>query len=333
MTFVHSLSLLLPGPRPTRPEEVASAPGWRAVCELPDQHPADMAIHVGRDALAASAIRPADVEWVIHCGSGYQGSVGWPVHHHIQHGVIGNHGNALEIRQYCTGGLTSWLVADRLAASGSPVVCTGADNWSWDDRFAASRSVGGEPFSDVAHAAVLSTRAGFTKILGAGTASCPGQSQPWRTREGYWEHATMDDFRNTFAHVVSSRTSEAARDSFDMLARAATAALKEAQISPQYVTHFVPHGSHTGEPYRSLAKVLGLPWEESLHRYNLGTGYLGVSTQASGLVELAKTASLNADSIVLLLAAEYQLSATAIVLRVVRPPAVSVNGSVHTLHE
>jgi 3-oxoacyl-[acyl-carrier-protein] synthase III len=292
-----------------------------------------MAVQVGRAVIAAAAMRPSDVEWVIHCGSGYQGSMGWPVHHHIQHGVIGCHGNALEVRQYCAGGLTSWLIADRLIGSGDAVVCTGADNWSWDDRFTTTRSVGGEAFSDVAHATLLSARGGFAKILGTGTASCPEQSQPWRTREAYWEHATGRDFRTTLVQAARSRTAGKVSDWFDMLVHAATTALKDAQISPQYVTHFVPHSSRSGEPYRSLARAIDLPWTESVHQHNLDHGYLGVSTQASGLVHLFQTGSLGTDSIVLLLAAEYRVSATAIVLAITRPPALSVNGDVYTLHE
>jgi 3-oxoacyl-[acyl-carrier-protein] synthase-3 len=333
VTFIQSLAVLLPVARPTSPDEVASAPEWRGVCEYPGRTPADMAIQVGRAALKAAAVPPSEVGWVIHCGSGYQGSTGSPTHHHIQHGVVGQQGNALELRQLCAGGLTSWLIADRLAAAGDAVICTGADNWSWDDRFATSRSVGGEPFSDVAHAAFLSPRRGFAKILGTASASCPEQSQPWRTREAFWEHAKMADFRTTFGQVAAARTAAEARDSFEMLVHAATMALKEARVSPQYVTHFVPHSSRGGEPYRSLAKVLGLPWAESLHEHNLDTGYLGVSTQAGALAQLAKTGSLSTDSIVLLLAAEYQLSATAIVLRITRAPAVSTDDSVHTLHE
>jgi 3-oxoacyl-[acyl-carrier-protein] synthase III len=333
VTFIQSLGLLLPAARPTSPQEVASAPQWRAVCECPDQPPAEMAIQVGRAALASSASAPSDVDWVVHCGSGYQGSMGWPVHHHIQQGLIGSHGNAFGVQQYCAGGLTSWLVADRLAGSGNAVMCTGADNWSWDDRFSTSRSVGGEPFSDVAHAAVLSTRSGFAKFLGTGTASRPDQSHPWRTREAFWEHATMVDFQTIFAGVAGSRTREESRDSFRMLATAAATALRNAHLSPQYVTHFVPHSSGSGEPYRFLAKVIDLPWAESLHQHNLDHGYLGVSTQAAGLVRLAQMGGLSTDSIVLLLAAEYQLSATAIVLGITRPPVVSIDGAVCTVHE
>lgn len=307
-------------------------PNWRAVREYPGVPPADMAIQVGLAARVAAAAAASDVDWLIHCGSGYQGSIGWPVHHHIQHGIIGHYGNALEVRQYCAGGLTSWLVARHLATSGNAVICTGADNWSWDDRFTASRSVGGEPFSDVAHAVVLSTARGFAKILGTGTASRPERSQSWRTRDLFWEHATMDDFRATLARVAGSRTSESARESLDMLVRAATTALMAAGISPRYVTHFVPHSSHSGEPYRSLAKAVDLPWDESLHQNNLDNGYLGVSTHAAGLVHLAESVGLSADSIVLLIAAEYQLSATAIVLRITSTPVVSVDGLIHTLH-
>jgi 3-oxoacyl-[acyl-carrier-protein] synthase-3 len=111
-----------------------------------------------------------------------------------------------------------------------------------------------------------------------------------------------------------------------MFACAVKAALAEARLSPQYVTHFVPQGSDSGQPFRLLAKVMGLPWSPELHEHNLDHGYLGVSTQADGLVHLAQMGGLTTDSIVLLLAAEYQLSATAIVLRVIRPPHVSVDG-------
>lgn len=330
MSFVESVGLLLPGSRPTTAAEVGSAPQWRGVCECPHGSPADMAIRTGRATLAVAGTAPSDIAWVIHCGSGYQGSAGWPVHHHIQDGVVGHHGNALELRQYCAGGLTSWVIADPMASSGSTVMCTGADNWSWDDRFATSRSVGGEPFSDVAHAAVISPGTGFAKILGTATASCPDQSDPWRTRDAYWEHATRDDFRAAYSRAVGARTSTANSDSFHMLLRAATTALTETHLSPQYVTHFVPHSSGSGEPYRTVAKALGLPWAESLYENNLDHGYLGVSTEVAGLVQLAESGDLQADSIVLLLAAEYQLSATAIVLAIIRPPVVSGDGVIHT---
>ncbi len=330
MAIVESVGLLLPAPRPTNPEEVASAPAWRAVCEFPQRSPAEMAIQVGRATLAAAGSAPSDIEWVIHCGSGYQGSAGWPVHHHIQDGIVGRRGNAFELRQYCAGGLTSWMIADPMASAGGPVVCTGADNWSWDDRCATSRSVGGEPFSDVAHATVISAGGGFAKILGTASASCPEQSGPWRTREAFWEHAGRDDFRAAYSRAVGYRTPDANRDSFHMLVRAVTKALTESHLSPQYVTHFVPHGSASGEPYRSVAKAVGLPWDESLHQNNLDHGYLGVSTEAAGLIQLAESAELRSDSIVLLLAAEYQLSATAVILGIIRPPVVSVDGLVHT---
>jgi 3-oxoacyl-[acyl-carrier-protein] synthase III len=289
-----------------------------------------MAIHVGRATLAAASSAPSDIGWIIHCGSGYQGSAGWPVHHHIQDGIIGRYGNAVELRQYCAGGLTSWVIADRMTSSGSAVICTGADNWSWEDRFATSRADGGEPFSDVAHAAVISAQSGFAKVLGIGTASCPGQSGPWRTRQAYWEHTSRDDFRAAYSRAVGSRSEDANRESFNMLVRAVSTALTQTHISAQYVTHFVPHCSASGEPYRSLAKAADLPWSESLHQDNLDNGYLGVSTEVAGLMRLAESGDLHADSIVLLLAAEYQLSATAVVLGIIRPPVMSVDGIVHT---
>ncbi|OMC08446.1 hypothetical protein [Mycobacterium sp. SP-6446] len=327
MAFLESVGLLLPASRPTSPQEVASAPAWRGVRELPNGSPADMAIQVGRAALAAAASEPSDIEWVIHCGSGYQGGAGWPVHHHIQDGIVGRHGTAFELRQYCAGGLTSWVIADQLASSGSTVMCTGADNWSWDDRFAISRSLGGPPLSDVAHATVISPRAGFAKLLSTATASCPEQSGPWRTRQAHWEHAGRSDFQAAFSRAVSNRTPDANHDSFRMMVDAVTAALTEAHLSPQYVTHFVPHSSsRSGEPFRSVAKAIGLPWAESLHQSSLGGGDLHVSTEVAGLLELANSGELQTDSIVVMLGTTYSLAATAVVVRIIRPPAVSVDG-------
>jgi 3-oxoacyl-[acyl-carrier-protein] synthase III len=330
VSFVESVGLLLPAPRPASPEEVASVPNWRAVCECPDSSPTEMAIQAGRATLAAANSEPSDIEWVIHCGSGYQGSQGWPLHHHIQDGIVGRHGTAFELRQYCAGGLTSWAVADSMAASGSTVLCTGADNWSWDDRFATSRSDGGEAFSDVAHATIISPQAGFAKILGTASTSCPEQSGLFRTRKAYWEHTSRDDYRAAYCRAASSRTSDTNRDSFHMMVRAVTTALTAAHLSPQYVTHFVPHSSSSGEPFRSVAKALDLPWAESLYQNNLDHGYLGVSTEVAGLVQLAESDELHADSIVVLLAIGHTLSATAVALRIIRPPAVSVDGIVRT---
>jgi 3-oxoacyl-[acyl-carrier-protein] synthase III len=101
------------------------------------------------------------------------------MHHHVQEGIIGRHGTAFELRQYCAGGLTSWVIADSMASSGNTVICTGADNWSWDDRFTISRSLGGPPLADVAHATVIPPRAGFAKILSTATASRHHQRAVW----------------------------------------------------------------------------------------------------------------------------------------------------------
>lgn len=328
MAYLQSLALLLPASRRVLESEVPAAARWRGVCEYPGFAPAAMAVNVGRSALLASGRPPEEVQWVLHCGSGPQGSAGWPVHHSIQNGVVGANGNALEVRQYCSGGLTSWLLASRLLVGDGAVLCTGADNWSWDDRFVAARSLGGEPFSDVAHAAVISQDHGFAKIIGVGNASCQGQAEAWQTREAFWEHATLKHYGDAYARAVALRTEAMARDSFQMLSRAVTSALADARMSPQYVTHFVPHGSGSGEPYRALAKALDLPWSTSLYEHNLDRGYLGVSTQVAGLIHLVESGQLADDAIVLLLAAEYQLSATAIVVSIRYRPTLSRSGLV-----
>ncbi|WP_229480400.1 hypothetical protein [Mycolicibacterium mageritense] len=297
----------------------------------PGRSPVDMAVQAGRAAISASAVSSTDVRWTLHAGSGYQGPMGWPIHHGIQHGIVGNVGNALEVKQYCAAGLTTWIMASSmLSGDDGAVVCTGADNWSWGDRYATSRAAGGEPFSDVAHAVVLTGGDGFADILGYGTASCPGQARVWQTRESFWENASLDDYRAAYERAVAAHRPEDARDSLRMLVRAVRSALSAAALSPQYITHFIPHGTGSGEPYRTLADKIGLPWSEALYDYQVAQGYLAVSTQVAGLIHCAET-GLKADSIVLLVAAEYQLSATAVVLRIRRTPQVSGDGDVRVM--
>lgn len=331
MTSLQSVAVLRPSPRPLVDTEVAPDCHWRAICEHPGSTPADMAVQAGKAALAAADVDVDHVHWLVHAGIGPQGSQGWPVHHYIQNGIVGCHGNALEMKQNCAGGLTSWLLAARLLDDAGYSLCTGADNWSWTDRFVNSRTVGGEPLSDVSYATVISREAGFAKLMGSGTASYPAVADDWRIHEKYWENTNSDDFHRAYARATEARSLDSMRQSFRMFLCAIRAALADAKLSPQYVTHFVPQGSDSGQPFQSLANLIGLPWAEELHQHNLDHGYLGVSTQADGLIWLAQTGSLRADSIVLLLAVEYELSATAIVLRLLRAPRVSTDGIIQVI--
>jgi 3-oxoacyl-[acyl-carrier-protein] synthase III len=328
---LQSVAVLRPAPRPIVFGEVTPDCQWRAVCEYPGGTPAEMAVQVGKAAFAAADAQADHLQWLVHAGVGPQGSQGWPVHHHIQNGIVGGHGNALEMKQNCAGGLTSWLLASRLLGAVGYSICTGADNWSWTDRFSNSKTLGGEPFSDIAHATVISHKTGFAKLLGSGTASCPSLADDWRISETFWENTGADDFHAAYARATAARSLGSIRESFRMIISAVRAALADAKLSPQYVTHFVPQGSDSGQPFRSLANLIGLPWSQRLHEHNLDHGYLGVSTHADGLVYLAQTGCLRADSIVMLLAAEYELSATAIVLRIVRPPCVSGDGMIQVI--
>lgn len=332
MTSLRSAAVLRPDPRPIAADDRTPDCRWRAVCEYPGGTPAEMAIEVGKAALAASEAQVEQVQWVLHTGSGPQGSQGWPIHHHIQNGIVGRQGNALEVKQNCAGGLTSWLMASRLIDDDGVSICTGADNWSWTDRLRISRTLGGEPFSDSASATAIGHGGGFAKLLGSGTASDPTGADHWRIGDSFWETTTTaDGFSRAYASYNDAVSDESKRESFRMFVAAVRGALADAQVSPQYVTHFMPHASDNGQPYRLLAKAVGLPWDEDLLEHTLDHGYFGVSHHVDGLVRLAEIGSLKKDSIVLLLAAEYQLSATAIVLRLNHKPRLSVDGMLRVI--
>lgn len=326
MTFLRSASVLLPVPRAATMAEVAGAPYWLGVCEYPGHTPAEMAIEVGSAALTAAHALPTQVRWVLHAGASVQGAIGWPVHHHIQHGIVGTNGNALELRQYCAGGLASWVVAAGLLADDAGVVvCTGADNWSFGGRFVSSATTWGEPYSDVAHAEVLSSVEGFAAILGTGTTSLPGRAEQWRLRDNYWEHPTLADYATTYARVSSESTLRSAGETYRMVMEAVKSALADAEIKPTDITHFVPHPTGIGQPYLQIAKTMGLPWSDALYRYHLAHGYLGVSAGTAALIRLAESELLEEGNIILMVATEFQLSSTAVVLRIIRRPALIVH--------
>ncbi len=315
-----AVSVLLPVATPVS-EEVASAPEWRSVCQDPGRTPVDMAIESGRPAVENCRIAPDRFDWLIHTGSGPQGTRSWPAHHAIQAALLGSHGNAFEVRQFCAGGLSSWVLADRMRGSDRAVVCTAADNWSWTDRFAVSRNDSGEPGADLASAAVIGPN-GFAQILGSGSASCPEHAEAWRSDDRYWELQPNEEFRDVYARAVSSQTASSVAAMVEMIRNAILFALGDSGISPSEVTHFVAPSSRSGEPYRHLAGEFGLPWSDDLYRFHLEHGYLSVSAQAAALVSLAEGGLLTTGSTVLLTATEYNVSTTAMVVRITTPPQV-----------
>jgi 3-oxoacyl-[acyl-carrier-protein] synthase III len=329
-SYLSAVSVLLPEAIPAS-GEVASAPEWRSVCQDPGRTPVDMAIESGRPAVENCRIERERFDWLIHTGSGPQGTRSWPAHHAIQSALLGSNGNALEVRQFCAGGLSSWVLAERLRHHDRAIVCTAADNWSWTDRFAVSRNDGGEPGADLASTAVIGPD-GFAQILGSGNASCPEHAEAWFSDDRYWELQPNEEFRTVYARALSSQTSSSVSALVEMVRNAILFALDDAGVSPSEVTHFVAPSSRTGEPYRHLAGEIGLPWSDDLYRFHLEHGYLSVSAQAAALVTLAEAGSLTAGSTVLLTATEYNVSTTAMVMRISRSPKVSTQHRVTTAH-
>jgi 3-oxoacyl-[acyl-carrier-protein] synthase-3 len=329
-SYLSAVSVLLPQAISVS-EEVASAPEWRSVCQDPGRTPVDMAIESAGPAVENCGIERERFDWLIHTGSGPQGTRSWPAHHAIQSALLGSNGNALEIRQFCAGGLSSWLVAEKLRFGDRAVVCTAADNWSWTDRFAVSRNDGGEPGADLASAAVIGPN-GFAHILGSGNASCPDHAEAWRSDDRYWELQPNEEFRVVYARALASQTSSSVTALIEMIRNAMLSALEDAGVPPSGITHFVSPSSRRGEPYRHLAGEIGLPWSDDLYRFHLEHGYLSVSAQAAALARLAAAGSLTEGSTVLLLATEYNVSATAMVVRISRAPNVLTQGQVTIVH-
>jgi 3-oxoacyl-[acyl-carrier-protein] synthase III len=329
-SHLSAVSVLLPNAIPTT-DEVGSAPEWRAVSQYPGRSPVDMAIEAGVPAIERCGIPVDRFDWLVHAGSGPQGTRSWAAHHAVQAALIGAHGNALELRQFCAGGLTSWLVADGMRRGDRAVVCTAADNWSWTDRFAASRRDGGEPGADVASAAVIGP-SGFARIIGHGNASRPEHAEAWRSDDRFWRDQPAEEYRRAYATAMSRQTVASVAALVALIREAITAAIDTAGIGAADVTHFVPPSSRSGEPYRHVARALGLPWDDGLYRFHLDHGYLSVSAPAAAMLTLCRAGALTPGAVVLLVATEYNISATAVALRIVATPTVAARDSVTVAH-
>src|SRR3954467_13133840 len=74
----------------------------RAGCEYPRLTPTQMALPAGKTAPVAAQADAEQANWVLHAGVGPQCNQGRPVHHDIQNGIAGRHGNALKSKQNST---------------------------------------------------------------------------------------------------------------------------------------------------------------------------------------------------------------------------------------
>jgi hypothetical protein len=121
--------------------------------------------------------------------------------------------------------------------------------------FADARTVGGEPFSEVAHATVISQNGECAEPLGSGAASCPEQAHASMKATGKTRTKTTSRMpgprrwrrvpRNRcviVAHVRLRDRSRVGPCAADSTVRA----------------HFVPQSSDSVHPLRPLAKGIGL---------------------------------------------------------------------------
>jgi hypothetical protein len=98
-----------------------------------------MAVEVDRAAFASADVDAHEMQWVLHAAVGPQEGPGRPVHGHIQNGIVGSNGNALQVKQNCAVTFTTWVFAAQLTEEAGVSVCAGAGTWSSTDRFAVPR--------------------------------------------------------------------------------------------------------------------------------------------------------------------------------------------------
>lgn len=156
--------------RYTEGERIAN--GIRAVhvADPQTEAPAVMAAAAGRQAVERSGIPHERFDLVLHAGIGHQGQEFWQPGSYVHDNTVGGTAAAIEIKQGSNGGLAafelaaSWVTARpgtaALVTAGDSFHLPYFDRWNSDDQ---------QVYGDGAGSAVLTTGAGFARVISTAT--------------------------------------------------------------------------------------------------------------------------------------------------------------------
>jgi 3-oxoacyl-[acyl-carrier-protein] synthase III len=288
----------------------------------------ELAAEAAAVALRRAGVDASDVDLLLHASFFYQGFDLWAPASYVQRVAVGNQCPAMEVRQVSNGGMAAldlaWAYLTADPGRSAALLTTG-------DRFGAPRfdrwnSDPGTVYGDGGTALVVSSRAGFARVLSLASVSVPdleGMHRgddavghgPFSVRPVVDLEAHKRDFlrRNgvspTVARVSSAQESVVKQ------------ALAEAGIGLADVGWFVlPHlGTHRLRA--GYFTPFGIDPARSTYGWSRGVGHLGAGDPFAGFDHLATSGRLRPDDLCLLVSVGAGFSWSCAIVRVLSRPA------------
>ncbi|KUO04433.1 hypothetical protein AQJ67_11895 [Streptomyces caeruleatus] len=285
--------------------------------------PPDMAVAAARVALSRSGPARQDVTSVLHSRTWFQGAEMWAPASYIAHRTVGADVPALELLQSCNAGLAALEHAARLLGPDDAALLTTADRFAAPafDRWRCER---GLVYGDGGTALVLSSRAGFARLLSTATAVD-------NSLEAVARGAALDALPDTSTPVDLSARADAflhtpalARQAGLRIAEIADQsvhrALDEAGVKMADITRVVLNATGRSRMRWQLELQLGVPEKISNWEFCGEVGHLGAGDHFAGLNDLMERRAVHPGDLVLLVGGGTGYSCTSAVVEITGSP-------------
>lgn len=288
--------------------------------------PPRMAVRAAREALRRGGTAPEDVALVLHASLWFQGIDMWPEASYVAHEAVGRQVPAYSIGQRCNGGMGALeLAASYLGAGpaeGHAALITTADRFS-GPRVDRWNSVDVTMYGDGAGALVLSTRAGFARVLATTTAADNSLEILARGDDAFTRHplepAPMVDLgERTLSGARAAAFEDLTHRYIDLLVSAKTRVLEDSGTAVEDIAWAVIPVSRRGTGHE-LHDLLGVPDERTSWSYGRTTGHLGAGDQFAGLARLTESGAVAPGDRVLLFGGGAGYTCTAAVVEILGP--------------
>jgi 3-oxoacyl-[acyl-carrier-protein] synthase-3 len=307
--------------------ERCAARDYVSVHVAEDVAPPDMAAKAGAAALAHSGLDPRDFSLLLHASLWYQGLEIWPTASYVAMGSVGRAVPAFDIQQRCNGGLGAIELAGAYLHAGvgkghAAMITTGdrfappeVDRWNMHDY---------NVYGDGGTAMVLSTRAGFARVLSTVTtvdnsleaaargdaelSTAPASGEPIDLVARAAQHAAVSDPKQQ--ELRTGRLINLARNT----------ALAEAKTALRDIARVVIGATGRFEGGWHFHHLLAVPEATTTWEYGRTTGHIGAGDWNAGLAWLLRTEAVGPGDKVMLFGGGAGYSCTAAVLEITELP-------------
>jgi 3-oxoacyl-[acyl-carrier-protein] synthase-3 len=314
--------------RYTMDEHLANGIRGVHVARVEDESPAQMAAEAGKQAVKRSGHAPEEFGLVIHGNNSHQGQEFWTPASYIQDHTVRGHGATAEVRQGSNGGLVgfelaaSWVTARpdtaALVTAGDSFHLPYFDRWNTDDQ---------QVFGDGAGALVLSSRAGFARILASVTYADSSLEPIYRG--GDWTTGPFDQGRQVSLRSRKRDFLATGDDLYERTIERMTTSLhevtgqlfKETETTIDDMAYLIH--ANTGQTIVDWGfyHPLGVSTSKTVYEWGKDYGHMGAADHIINLNHLVETAPLKPGDKVLTIGVGTGFIWTAFVMEILSIPS------------